>query len=63
MDYKELKEQLGEELCAYCPWNNGGYGHAPGAVCEGNFCEEACDAFVDENADLMDETDTNDNGN
>lgn len=63
MDYKELKEQLGEELCAYCPWKSGGYGHAPGAVCEGNFCEEAADAFLDENADLLDETDINDNGN
>lgn len=49
-----MKEQLGEELCAYCPWKNGDYGHAPGAVCEGNWCDDACDAFLDENSDLMD---------
>ena len=45
---EELKEQLGDSLCEYCPWHNGEIGHAPGMTCEGLCCDDALDNFLDD---------------
>ena len=37
MSEQELKEQLGDELCEFCPWRKGSY------------CDDAFDNFLDEN--------------
>lgn len=51
MEDSELKKQLGDELCAFCPWKNGEIAH----LCEGVYCDEAFEAFMDENRDFFDD--------
>lgn len=58
---ERLKEELGEELCAYCPWKNDEIEHFPGTLCEGNYCNEALDAFLDDNDNYFDDFDDSDN--
>ena len=50
---EELKESLGEELCAYCPWRRGEIDHAPGMTCEGMFCDDALEEFLEDNEEYF----------
>lgn len=52
MEDSELKKQLGDELCAFCPWKNGEIDHQCDSLCEGVYCDEA---FMDENRDFFDD--------
>ena len=51
----ELKGSLGDELCEYCPWNNGEIDHLCYNVCEGRYCDDALGNFLEENEDYFDE--------
>lgn len=35
MDNSKLKEQLGDDLCDYCPWRAGEIDHTSDSLCEG----------------------------
>lgn len=52
---EKLKEQLGDSLCEYCPWHNGEIDHAPGMTCEGLYCDDALDVFLDDNEQYFDD--------
>jgi hypothetical protein len=48
-DPKSLDEISGtEELCEYCDWTNGEISHRCDSVCEGSYCDDAYDAYLDE---------------
>ena len=49
MSEQELKEQLGDELCEFCPWRKGEIDHTFDSLCEGSYCDDAFDNFLDEN--------------
>ena len=44
-----MKQELSDELCAYCPWNKGEIEHLADSLCEGAYCDDALDSFVEEN--------------
>lgn len=46
----ELADKFHEEIHEYCPWNTR-YSHSPGSVCEGRFCDEAFENWLDEDVD------------
>ena len=48
MSEQELKEQLGDELCEFCPWRKGEIDHTFDSLCEGSYCDDAFDNFLDE---------------
>jgi hypothetical protein len=48
MTREELKDCLGEDLCPYCPWTNNEVIKPRIGGCEGNYCEEALDTYIDE---------------
>ena len=51
MNYDKLKEDLGEELCRYCPWTNNKEGIARDcdSLCEGDWCDDALENYLEEN--------------
>lgn len=50
MNKEELKTQLSDDLCNYCPWKNGEIDHqCDTSLCEGAYCDDAFEAFMDEN--------------
>lgn len=55
MNNEELKRQLGDELCNFCPWKNGEIDHCGDSLCEGLYCDDALDAFMDENQWMFDD--------
>lgn len=55
MDNSKLKEQLGDDLCDYCPWRAGEIDHTSDSQCEGNYCDDALEAFLDENQGFFDD--------
>jgi hypothetical protein len=54
MDLEEAKELLGDDLCDFCPWKNGEIDHGCDSLCEGSYCEEAYEYFMDENEQFFD---------
>lgn len=54
MSREEYKNILGEEICEYCPWRNGEIEHKYDSLCEGTWCDDALDNFMDENQDYFD---------
>lgn len=54
MTREELQNYLGEDLCQYCPWTNNEVNKPRIGVCEGNYCEEALDAYIDEEGLIID---------
>lgn len=54
MSREEYKNILGEEICEYCPWRNGEIEHKYDSICEGTWCDDALDNFMDENQDYFD---------
>lgn len=54
MNREEYKNILGEEICEYCPWRNGEIAHRCDSTCEGTWCDDALDKFMDENQDYFD---------
>lgn len=59
MTQEEIKDYMnacGEEICReYCPYKD--MDHAPGTLCEGIYCEDAVEAFLDENSAFMNNED------
>lgn len=49
MSNEELKIQLGGDLCDFCPWKNGKIDRKCNSLCEGIYCDDALEAFIDEN--------------
>lgn len=49
VDREALKEDMGDVLCGCCPWRKGEIEHTTDSLCEGVYCDEALDAFLDEN--------------
>lgn len=47
---KALLEEIDgtEELCKYCPWTRGGYHNTCMGMCEGRWCEEAGENYLEE---------------
>lgn len=56
MDREILKKELGDGLCECCPWKNGEISRRCDAICEGSYCNNALDNFLDENENYFDET-------
>ncbi len=56
MTKEELKIQLGDDLCNYCPWMNGDIDHCGDSLCEGLYCDNAFNAFMDENQGYFDDS-------
>lgn len=54
MSNEELKETLGDELCDFCTWRKGEIDHLPDSLCEGDYCDDALDSFIEENEDYFD---------
>ena len=54
MSREEYKNILGEEICEYCPWRNGEIDRICDSTCEGTWCDDALDIFMDENQDYFD---------
>lgn len=54
MDIEEAKMLLGDEICNFCPWKNGEIDHTCDSLCEGSYCEEAYECFMDENEQYFD---------
>lgn len=54
MSREEYKNILGEEICEYCPWRNGEIDRICDSTCEGTWCDDALDNFMDENQDYFD---------
>lgn len=54
MSREEYKNILGEEICEYCPWRNGEIDRRCDSICEGTWCDDALDNFMDENQDYFD---------
>lgn len=48
MDRVELKKILGESLCPYCPWETGEIEKPRYGMCEGMYCDEALDNYLEE---------------
>ena len=55
MANEELKQALGDDLCDYCPWKSGEIDHRCDSLCEGLYCDDALDAFLDENQGFFDD--------
>lgn len=49
MEIADRIAELGEELCRYCPWTNGEIDRAYLALCEGGWCEEAYERYMEGN--------------
>ena len=54
MSREEYKNILGEEICEYCPWRNGEIDRICDSTCDGIWCDDALDNFMDENQDYFD---------
>lgn len=55
VDREALKGDIGDVLCDYCPWCKGEIEHTADGLCEGSYCDEALDAFLDENEEYLDD--------
>lgn len=55
MSREEYKNILGEEMCEFCPWRNGEINHRQDSSCEGNWCDDALDNFLEENEEYFDD--------
>lgn len=45
---EELKESLGDGLCPYCPWMKDEVDKPRIGGCEGSYCDEALERYIDE---------------
>lgn len=54
MKREELKDYLGDDLCQYCPWTNNEVDKPRIYCCEGRYCEEALDTYIDEEGYVID---------
>lgn len=55
MSREEYKNKLGEEICKFCPWRNGDIYHRADGLCEGIWCDDAMDNFIEENEEHFDD--------
>lgn len=55
MSREEYKNILGEEICKFCPWRNGDIAHRADGLCEGIWCDDAMDNFIEENEEYFDD--------
>ena len=54
MTRKEIRDFLDEDLCPYCPWTNNEVNKPRIGCCEGNYCDEALDTYIDEEGLIID---------
>ena len=54
MDREEYKTILGDELCDFCPWKKGEIDHRCDSLCEGTWCDDALDNFMEATQDYFD---------
>lgn len=45
---KTIEEISGEELCSYCYWERSGYTNNSMGMCEGRWCSEAYETYLEE---------------
>lgn len=55
MNREELKKSIGEDLCPFCPWTNGEIEKPAYGTCDGCYCDEALDNFMEENEQYFDD--------
>lgn len=55
MSREEYKNILGEEICEYCPWHNDEIEHSSRDMCEGRWCDDAMDNFLEDNGESFDD--------
>jgi len=55
MSKDEYKNILGEELCKFCPWHNDEMEHSSLDLCEGRWCDDAMDNFLEENEEYFED--------
>ena len=55
MSREGYKNILGEEICKFCPWRNDDIDHRADGLCEGNWCDDAMDNFIEENEEYFDD--------
>lgn len=55
MNSEELQQSLGDELCKSCAWKKGEIDRQCDGLCEGLYCDDALDAFLDENESYLDD--------
>jgi len=55
MSREEYKNILGEEICKLCPWCNGDIDHREDGLCEGTWCDDSMDNFIEENEEYFDD--------
>lgn len=55
MSREEYKNILGEEICKFCPWRDGDIDHRADGLCEGTWCDDAMDNFIEENEEYFDD--------
>lgn len=55
MSREEYKNILGEEICKFFPWRNGDIDHRADGLCEGIWCDDAMDNFIEENEEHFDD--------
>lgn len=50
MNEQELKEmaELGDVICEFCPYKKGYVNHSLGRPCEGDYCEDAYENYMEE---------------
>lgn len=41
-------------MCKFCPWRNGDIDHRADGLCEGTWCDDAMDNFIEENEEYFD---------
>ena len=55
MSKEEYKNILGEEICKFCPWHNDEIEHSSLDLCEGRWCDDAMDNFLEDNEEYFDD--------
>lgn len=49
-----IKAEIGDDLCAFCPWSNGDI-ETPEEACNDAYCDDAYDNFLAENSQSFDD--------
>lgn len=51
-DQTTLMAEMGDKLCEYCPWTKGEIDHCCYDICEGIYCNDAFDKYVNQSYDI-----------
>lgn len=55
MTREEYKNILGEEICKFCPWHNDEIEHSSPDLCDGRWCDDALDNFIEQNEEYFED--------